>query len=138
MPKSIVIPVTLDTKGEETMFVKEEIERKGHKTIVIDVGVLGEPQMKADISREEVAEAGGRGLQELIDAAEKGADRTEATNIMISGVQKIVGELCSKGKLDGIISLGGSTGTAIGTQAMSVLPIAHGSSSSSWVPRTLP
>ena len=39
MPKTIVIPVTLDTKGEETGYVMREIERKGHNTIVIDVGV---------------------------------------------------------------------------------------------------
>ncbi len=123
MPKTIVIPVTLDTKGEETKYVKDEIERKGHNTIVIDVGVLGKPQMNADITREEVAQAGGKSLSELVDAAEKGADRTEATNVMIKGLQKIVRELHSTGKLDGIISLGGSTGTAIGTQAMSVLPI---------------
>ena len=123
MPKTIVIPVTLDTKGQETEFVKNEIERRAHNTTVIDVGVLGRPQMKADISREEVAQAGGKSLRELIEAADRGADRTDATNVMINGVQKIVKELHSRGELDGIISLGGSTGTAIGTQAMSVLPI---------------
>ena len=123
MPKTIVIPVTLDTKGEETNYVKEEIERKGHKTIVIDVGVLGKPIIKADIPREEVAQAGGKSLSGLIEAAEKGADRTEGTNIMIKGVEKIVKELHSAGKLDGIMSLGGSTGTAIGTAAMRALPI---------------
>ncbi|KPJ54255.1 MAG: hypothetical protein AMJ37_00750 [Dehalococcoidia bacterium DG_18] len=123
MPKTIVIPVTLDTKGEETNYVKEEIERKGHTTIVIDVGVLGKPIIKADIPREEVAQAGGKSLPELIDAAEKGADRIEGTNTMIKGVEKIVKELHSAGKLDGIMSLGGSTGTAIGTAAMRALPI---------------
>ncbi|MBA7629384.1 hypothetical protein ES703_36883 [subsurface metagenome] len=123
MPKTIVIPVTLDTKGEETKYVKEEIERKGYNTIVIDVGVLGKPLIKADIPREEVAQAGGKSLPELIEAAEKGADRAEGTNTMIKGVEKIVKELHSAGKLDGIMSLGGSTGTAIGTAAMRALPI---------------
>jgi len=123
MPKTIVIPVTLDTKGEETKYLKEQIERKGHKTIVIDVGVLGEPLFKADISREKIARAGGRSLRELVQAAKKGADRTEATNVMIEGVKAIVKKLHSEGKLDGIISLGGSTGSAIGTSVMSVLPI---------------
>ncbi len=123
MPKTIVIPVTLDTKGEEAQYVKEQIERKGHKTIIIDVGVMGEPQTQADITREEVARAGGRSLEELVEAAEKGAERTEGTNVMIQGLLKIVKELHSAGKLDGIISLGGSTGTAIGTAAMRALPI---------------
>jgi len=134
MPKTIVIPVTLDTKGDETEYVKGEIERKGHNTIVIDVGVLGKPLIEADITREEVAQAGGSSLRELVEAAEKGADRTEGTNVMIKGVQKIVKELHAAGKLDGIISLGGSTGAALGTSAMSVLPIGvpsrHGRSGS--------
>jgi uncharacterized protein (UPF0261 family) len=126
MPKSvktIVMPVTLDTKGEEAQFIKREIEKKGHRTIIIDVGVLGKPQIKADVSRARVARAGGRSLRELVEAAKKGADRTEATNVMIDGVKKIVKKLHDKGKLDGIISLGGSTGSALGTSAMSVLPI---------------
>lgn len=123
MSKTIVFPVTLDTKGEEAKYIKEEIEKRGHKTIVIDVGVLGKPLFRGDVHREEVAQAGGRKLGELIAAAEKGADRTEGTNVMIKGVEKIVKELHSEGKLDSIISLGGSTGTALGTSAMKVLPI---------------
>ena len=115
--------MSLDTKGEEAKYIKEEIERKGHRTIVIDVGVLGKPLIKADIPREEVARAAGKKLLELVVAAEKGADRAQATNVMIRGVEKIVKELCSKGKLDGIISLGGGTGTVIGTSAMRALPI---------------
>jgi uncharacterized protein (UPF0261 family) len=56
-------------------------------------------------------------------AARKGADRSEATNVMIEGVKQIVRKLHAQGKLDGIISLGGSTGSAIGTSVMSTLPI---------------
>ncbi len=123
MTKTIVIPVTLDTKGEETKYLKEQIERKGHKTIVIDAGVLGKPAFKAEVSRGKVARAGGRSLVELVEAAKKGADRTEATNVMIEGVKEIVRKLHAQGKLDGIISLGGSTGSAIGTSVMSILPI---------------
>lgn len=122
-PKTIVIPVTLDTKGEETKYLKEQIERKGPRTIIIDVGVLGKPLFKADISREKVARAGGKSLRELVEAAKKGADRSEATNVMIEGVKTIAWKLHAQGKLDGIISLGGSTGSAIGTSVMSILPI---------------
>jgi uncharacterized protein (UPF0261 family) len=123
MPKTIVMPVTLDTKGEEAKYLKEQIERKGHKTIIIDVGVLGKPAFKADISRGTVARAGGKRIAELMAAARKGADRSEATNVMIEGVKQIVRKLHAQGKLDGIISLGGSTGSAIGTSVMSTLPI---------------
>jgi len=123
LPKTIVIPVTLDTKGEETGYIRELIQGKGHNVLVVDVGVLGSPSVKADISREEVAQAGGRSLQEVVQSAKKGADRTEGTNVMIKGIENIVSKLYAEGKLDGIISLGGSTGTAIGTAAMRVLPI---------------
>ena len=123
MPKTIVIPVTLDTKGEETAFIKELIQAKGHSAFVIDVGVLGQPQIRADITREEVAAAGGGSLPVLVEAAIRGADRTEATNVMALGLRKIVADLHSTSRLDGILSLGGTTGTALGTQAMSILPI---------------
>jgi uncharacterized protein (UPF0261 family) len=123
MPKTIVIPVTLDTKGEETAFIRDLIQAKGHKALVIDVGVLGEPRAAADISRGEVAAAGGSSLSDLVRAAISGADRTEATNVMARGLKSIVTDLHSSGRLDGILSLGGTTGTALGTQAMSVLPI---------------
>lgn len=123
MLKTIVIAGTLDTKGNEVRYLKQQIEEKGHNTIVVDVGVLSKPLFEPDIKREEVAEAGGAVLQNLVTSALGGADRAKATEIMMKGVSKIVRELYSAGKLDGIISLGGGTGTAIGTAAMRVLPI---------------
>jgi len=120
--KIIAIIGTLDTKGDEVKYIKEQIEKKGHKAVVIDSGVMGKPRIKADFSRERIAEAGGRTLKELIEAAERGVERAEATNVMIEGVKKIVNELFSSAKLDGTISLGGSTGTAIGVSAMKALP----------------
>jgi len=121
--KIIAIVGTLDTKGNEVKYIKEQIEKRGHKTIVIDSGVMGRPLIKADFSREKVAEAGGKSLKELVEAAERGVERAEGTNVMIEGVKKIVNDLYSSAKLDGIISLGGSTGTAIGISAMKTLPI---------------
>lgn len=123
MSKTIVIVATLDTKGDEARYVRDLIKRKGHKTIVIDSGVLHIPVFQVEFTREEVARAGGRNLQELIDAAHRGAARSSATEVMMRGVAKIVKRLYSDGRLDGIISLGGGTGTAIGTYAMKVLSI---------------
>jgi len=120
--KIIVIIGTLDTKADEVKYIKDQIEKKGHRAVVLDSGVMDKPRVKADFPRERVAEAGGKSLKELVEAAERGAERAEATNVMIEGVKKIVNELYSSGKLDGIISLGGSTGTAIGVSAMKTLP----------------
>jgi len=120
---NIAIIATLDTKGGEVQFVKERIERRGHQPLVIDAGILGEPSLKAECTREQVAEAGGKTLKELVEAAKRGVDRAAATNVMIEGAKKTVRDLYAQGKLDGLISLGGSTGTSIGLAAMKTLPI---------------
>jgi hypothetical protein len=41
--KTICIIGTLDTKGEECELLKDAIERRGFRTLVVDAGVLGEP-----------------------------------------------------------------------------------------------
>ena len=50
--------MTLDTKGREAEYLCRQIEALGHKGLVIDTGVVGTPQSTADITREQVAEAG--------------------------------------------------------------------------------
>lgn len=121
--KTIVLVGTLDTKGFEIGYVKEKIRRRGHDTIVIDAGVMGKPQIQADITREEVANAGGTTLEELLLEAQKTSDRMRIIKVMIDGTAELVRNLHRQGKLDGIISLGGSMGMAIGVSAMKVLPI---------------
>jgi uncharacterized protein (UPF0261 family) len=79
--------------------------------------------MRADFTREEVAEAGGKSLPQLVEAANGGADRQQATVVMIAGARKIVADLYSAGRLDGILSLGGSTAAATGAAVMKGLPM---------------
>ena len=119
MPKTIAIVGALDTKGDEFAFVKSEIERRGHGTLVIDTGVIGDSTVEADVSREQVAEAAGT----TIDALKKRGDRGEAIDAMAAGVAEIVQGLYEAGGFDGIISMGGSAGTAVGTSAMRALPV---------------
>lgn len=121
--KSIAIIGTLDTKGNEIAYIKQKIEEQGFSAVVIDVGVLGEPLAKANYSRGEVSELGGKKLSDLIESARQGADRSDATVVMIRGAITIVKEFLARGLLHGIISLGGSTGTTIGISAMKALPI---------------
>jgi uncharacterized protein (UPF0261 family) len=115
----IVIVGTLDTKGEEFQYVKDIIEGEGLKTIVVDAGVLGEAYFEPDIKRSEVAEAGGQSIEELLEAE----DRGKSMEVMSEGTAKIVENLHAEGKVAGIISLGGSAGTTIGTTAMKKLPV---------------
>ncbi len=58
--KRIAIIVTLDTKSEEAAYLRERILELGHQALIIDVGCGGLPQMEADITAVEVAEAAGR------------------------------------------------------------------------------
>jgi len=119
----IGIIATLDTKGDEALFLKEQIKNKGCDTVVIDPGVMGKPYFKADITREEVAETGGKNLKQLIDAAREGASRGNSTAVMSKGLAAIVKNLYASGNLDGVIALGGGTGAILGTTAMKELPI---------------
>ena len=65
--KTIVILGTLDTKGPEAGFLKEQVEHFGHRALLVDTGVVGRPALAADVGREEVARAGGAELSELLD-----------------------------------------------------------------------
>ena len=65
--KTIVVLATLDTKGREAQYLRECIERRGHRALLVDTGVVGPPTAAADVPREEVAAAGGRPLAELLE-----------------------------------------------------------------------
>ncbi|MFN2175037.1 MAG: Tm-1-like ATP-binding domain-containing protein [Anaerolineales bacterium] len=119
MKKTIAIIGALDTKGKEFKFLKDEIEKRGCNTFVINVGVLGEPPFEPDVSSEEVAQAGGAQLSELVERA----DRGEAMAVMTTGVANTVLKVYEDGKFDGIISMGGGGGTVMGTSAMRALPV---------------
>lgn len=121
--KRLAILGTLDTRGDEVAFLKELIEAQGHRAIVVDMGVMGTPHGLADYSRERVAEAGGDSLERLKEAAEAGAARAEATEVMIAGARQIVSDLVAAGELDGVMGLGGSTAAASGAAVMGGLPI---------------
>jgi uncharacterized protein (UPF0261 family) len=117
--KIIVITGTLDTKGDIVLFLKDRIERRGHKTIVVDTGVLGNPFFAPDISRDTVAESAGTSIKELATAN----DRGKAISAISEGTIRVVQKLYYDGKLDGIISVGGGQGTIIATTAMRALPV---------------
>lgn len=116
---TIAILGTMDTKGQEHGFVAEQVHQRGHKCLVIDVGILDAPQLKPDISRLEVAQAAGKDLNALMARR----DRGEAVAAMSQGAPIVLSRLVAEKKIDGVISLGGGGGTAIATAAMRALPI---------------
>lgn len=116
---SVILAGTLDTKAAEFAWVKSLIEKQGIRTLVIDVGVLGEPGFAPDISREAVASAAGCDLEALRQAGQ----RQEALTAMGRGLAVIARRFYDDGKLDGILGMGGSGGTTVGTAGMRALPL---------------
>jgi len=119
MAKTVVILGTMDTKGQEFAYVKRLIEGHGLSTLIVDAGVLEEPKLKPDITHDEVARAGGKSIEELVEKN----DRGEAMEVMSKGTAAVASRLYKEGKLDGIIGMGGSGGTAVATAAMRALPV---------------
>jgi uncharacterized protein (UPF0261 family) len=116
---TIAVLGTLDTKGREHAFVAERIRSHGHDVLLIDVGTGAEPVVAADISRADVAAAGGLDLAAVVARG----DRGECVAAMAGAAAALVGRLVEEGRIQGLISLGGGGGTAIATAALRPLPI---------------
>lgn len=116
---AVLLIGTLDTKGAEIGFVRDRLREAGVTVTVLDPGALGTPAIQADIPREVVFRAAGTTL----DAVRNANDRGKAVTLAAEGVAKLASELHAKGEVDGVLSLGGSAGTTIGTAAMRALPL---------------
>ncbi len=117
---TVVLLGTLDTKGREYAFLRDEIRANSDcDVLMVDAGVLGEPRTGADISRDEVAAAAGTTIAGLAAANDRGA----AVAAMAEGAARIVTQLFEEGRLQGILGLGGSGGSSLVTHAMRALPV---------------
>ena len=116
---TILLPGTFDTKGEEYAFVKALIHARGHETLTLDLGVLGESPTSADIPALDVAQAGGSTL----DALRAAADRGTAIEVMQRGGRALTRQLLASGRFDAILGLGGGGGTTMITALMRDVPV---------------
>ncbi|MCC6627437.1 MAG: Tm-1-like ATP-binding domain-containing protein [Chloroflexi bacterium] len=119
MATTVGIIAALDTKGAEARLLRDVIAARGLETLLIDVGVLGEPALPAGVTRAEVAAAGGADLARLVASEDKAA----AMAAMTAGAAVVAARLHAAGRLDALIGLGGSAGTTIATSAMRALPV---------------
>ena len=110
---------TFDTKGHEYAFLRDRVREHGVETLLIDAGINEPVGVEPDISRFEVAAAGGADVARLAGAGDRGA----AVDAMARGAAALVACLHGDGGLDAIVGLGGSGGSAIATTAMRALPI---------------
>jgi uncharacterized protein (UPF0261 family) len=118
MTRMILILVMAEEKWEEADFLHKQIESRGHKAWILDMGLLGEARGRCDIKRQEVIIASGRGAADVALIT----DRGKRMPVMIEGGRQKVRDLYSQGQVSGIVSLGGTTGTQMGTSVMKALP----------------
>lgn len=116
--KTILILGTLDTKGNQIQFLKEQIENAGHRVTILDNSTRTAPSLKADITCDEVASAAGVSIEELRRSKERG----KITATMTKGTIKKTKELLQEGGFDAVMSLGGATAATVATAVMRTLP----------------
>jgi uncharacterized protein (UPF0261 family) len=119
MSAAAVLIVSLDTKSAEARFLRERLLAEGIAVCLMDFGIRDDPVLLPEIAAAEVASRGGATLSKLREAA----NRASAIDAMAKGAELIVREMHWRGDLLGVLSIGGSGGTTVGTAAMRALPL---------------
>lgn len=117
--KTILVAGTYDTKDEELSYLAQVIRGKGGSVLTMDVSVLGDPSAATDISKHQVAEAGGSSIK----AAIASGDENTAMQIMARGSAAKALQLYRDGRIDGVIVLGGTMGTDLALDLCAALPV---------------
>ena len=112
--EAVVIELGADTKGRELFFLRNAIEKLGIRTVTVDLSTGGKPS-PAMINPREVARHHPRGERAVFTG-----DRGTAVTEMALAFEHFV---MRRRDLGGLVSAGGSGGTALATQAMRRLPI---------------
>lgn len=110
---------TMDTKGHEARFISECLTSRGVTVHILDAGIRGESPLPVAVSRQEVASAGGMSIEDVRGIGHEG----EALEVMCAGAVKKALSMYERGEAQGVIGLGGSMGTTLGTAVMRSLPV---------------
>jgi uncharacterized protein (UPF0261 family)/ABC-type branched-subunit amino acid transport system ATPase component len=105
---------TFDTKGRELLFLKQCLDRLGVRTVTVDLSTSGATSM-ASVPPREVARHHPQGERAVFTG-----DRGAAVAAMALAFERF---LLSRRDVGGVISAGGSGGTALATPAMRALPV---------------
>lgn len=117
--KTILVVGTYDTKDDELSYLSGRIRAQGGGVLSMDVSVLGDPKAPTDISKHQVAAAGGSSIQAAIDSG----DENVAMQIMAQGAATLARQLHAEGRIDGVIVLGGTMGTDLALDLCAALPL---------------
>ncbi len=116
---TVLMIATMDTKGKEVLYLLSCFKELGIPVLTLDAGIMGESPFPVTINREKVALAGGMTLSEVRALGHEG----KALAVMITGAMRCAKDLYQKGEIKGILGLGGSMGTTLGTGVMRAFPI---------------
>jgi uncharacterized protein (UPF0261 family)/ABC-type branched-subunit amino acid transport system ATPase component len=105
---------TFDTKGRELAFLRNCLEKLGLRTVTVDLSTSGAPS-PASVPPREVARHHPGGERAVFTG-----DRGSAVTQMAMAFERFI---MTRRDLGGLISAGGSGGTALATTAMRRLPV---------------
>jgi uncharacterized protein (UPF0261 family) len=111
---AVIVLGTFDSKAEEHIFLKQRIEQRGLPVLTINVGTGAPSPVRVDLDLFDAVNANGKNLFK---------DRDAALNAMLAEAKVLINLLYQDGKISGIISAGGGTGTYICTTIMRELPL---------------
>ncbi len=117
--KTILLIGTYDTKEPEMRFIEEAVKAQGAEVLTMDVSVLGDPSEPTDISKHDVACAGGMTIDEVIAQG----DENKAFRVMSAGAAKAVAQAYAEGRFDGMLATGGTMGTDLALDCAQALPM---------------
>jgi uncharacterized protein (UPF0261 family) len=115
----VLLVATMDTKGQEAAYVQRCLEREDVPVLTLDAGIQGKCPFPVDIDRETIARAGGKDLAEVQGIGHEG----KALAVMIAGAVQCARDAYQAGRFKGIIGIGGSMGTTLGTSVMRSFPV---------------
>ena len=114
----VLLVGTLDTKAEEYAWLRERLREHGVGTCMMDVGSFSRSPM-ADVTSDEVIVAAGEDPEELRAARDRGRSMT----VMSRGAAVLARGFAQKGRIHGLLGVGGSGGSSVVGGVMQALPI---------------
>ena len=111
---AIAVIGTFDSKAEEHIFLRDRIEQRALRALTINVGARTPSPVRVDVDLFKKITMNGRSIYE---------DRDTAIDAMLKEAKSLTKQLYQDGKVNGVISAGGGTGTHIGTAIMRELPL---------------
>ena len=116
---TILVVGTYDTKTDELNYLAERIASQAARVITMDISVLGETTAQVDFTKQQVANAAGVSIEQVISSG----DENSAMQLMAQGAVELTKQLFAQKRFDGVIAMGGTMGTDLALDVASALPM---------------